>query len=191
MPWLPVFKLGFWNAWILMLYVPLLSPILMLVDKVLGTSELYKKLGGAVQYQKNEKKSSDIYVVLQLVLLAYSIFLPLRLGTIWFVSGLAIYLVGLLILLAVFVSVAPTPVDRPFIRGIYRYSRHPAYLSLFITFVGISVASASWVFLLLSILSMFLQNSSIKAEERACLELFGSEYQEYLNRTSQWIGLPK
>ena len=38
MSWLPSFQLGFWNAWILMLYIPLLAPIMKLVDKVLGTS---------------------------------------------------------------------------------------------------------------------------------------------------------
>lgn len=191
MSWVPVFTFGLWNAWILMLYVPLLSPIIKLVDKILGKSEIYKKLRGDVRYQKGERMSSQIYMVIQLILLAYSIFLTLELGTIWFVVGLTIYLVGLAILLAVLIIVASTAGGRPFTRGIFRYSRHPAYFSLFITFVGISVASISWVFFLLSIVSVFLQNSSVIAEERSCLETFGLEYLEYLNSTPRWIGIPK
>jgi len=191
MSWLPVFKIGLWNAWILMLYVPLLSPIMRVVDKAVGTSEIYKKMGGDVPYQKAEKKAYVIYTIVQFALLAYSIFLPLKLGTLWFYAGIAIYLVGLVMLLITFVNIAAMPLGKPFTQGIYRYSRHPGYLSLFITFVGVGVASASWVFLLLSVVSIILQSSSVVAEERTCLEIFGGEYQEYLERTPRWIGIPK
>ena len=191
MSWLPAFKIGLWNAWILMLYVPLLSPIMRVVDKVVGTSEIFKKMGGDVSYQKGEKKAYSIYMVVLLILLAYSIFIPLKLGTVWFYAGLTIYLVGLVMLLTGIINVATTPLGKPFTNGIYRFSRHPGYFSMFITFMGVSVASASWVFLLLSIVSMILQNSSAIAEERACLEIFGGEYQEYMNRTPRWIGIPK
>ena len=191
MSWLPAFKIGLWNAWMLMLYVPLLSPIMRVVDKVVGTSEIFKKMGGDVSYQKGEKKAYSIYMVVLLILLAYSIFIPLKLGTVWFYAGLTIYLVGLVMLLTGIINVAITPLGKPFTNGIYRFSRHPGYFSMFITFMGVSVASASWVFLLLSIVSMILQNSSAIAEERACLEIFGGEYQEYMNRTPRWIGIPK
>src|SRR4030042_1925577 len=149
MSWLPSFELGFWNAWIFMLYIPLLAPIMKVVDKVLVTSMIYKKLGGEVQYQNREKKSYSFFTLILLVIILYSIFLPLKLGTLWFVIGLAIYLGGLAILLVTFINVASTPIGRPFTRGIYRYSRHPAYLSQFLTFMGISVACASWVLFLL------------------------------------------
>ena len=191
MSWLPAFTIGLWNAWILILYVPLLSPIMRVVDKVVGTSEIYKKMGGDVQYQPAEKKAYGIYMVVLLIMLAYSIFLPLKLGTLWFYAGLTIYLVGLVMLLSSFITVATTPLGKPFARGIYRFSRHPGYFSMFITFLGVSLSSASWVFLLLSIVSIILQISSVIAEERACLEIFGAEYQDYLNRTPRWIGIPK
>jgi protein-S-isoprenylcysteine O-methyltransferase Ste14 len=174
-----------------MLYVPLLSPIMRMVDKVVGTSEIYKKMGGDVQYQKGEKKASEIYMVVQLALLTYSIFLPLKLGTVWFYAGIMIYLVGLVMLLTAMVNVGKTPPGRPFTQGMYRYSRHPGYFSLFITFAGVSVASASWIFLLLSIVSIILQTSSVTAEERVCLETYGDEYQEYMHKTPRWIGIPK
>jgi len=55
----------------------------------------------------------------------------------------------------------------------------------------VSVASASWIFLLLSVVIIVLQTSQAIAEERGCLETYGDEYQEYLNRTPRWIGIPK
>jgi protein-S-isoprenylcysteine O-methyltransferase Ste14 len=191
MSWLPAFEISLWNAWILMLYVPLLSPIMRVVDKVVGTSEIYKKMGDDVSYEKEEKHTYIIYMVVLFVLLAYSIFLPLKLGTVWFYAGITIYLVGLVMLLTAIVNVTTTPLGKPFTQGMYRYSRHPEYFSLSITFVGVSIASASWVFLLLSVVSIILQISSVATEERACLETYGGEYQEYMNRTPKWIGIPK
>ena len=49
----------------------------------------------------------------------------------------------------------------------------------------------SWVFLLLSVVIMVLMGSQVVAEERGCLEIHGDEYQEYMNRTPRWIGIPK
>jgi protein-S-isoprenylcysteine O-methyltransferase Ste14 len=121
----------------------------------------------------------------------YSIFLPLKLGTVWFYAGLPIYLLGLAILMTAMVNVATTPLGQPFVRGMYRYSRHPLYVSMLIIWVGVSVASASWLFLLLSIVNMGLFPFLVVAEERACLELYGDEYRRYLNLTPRWIGLPK
>jgi protein-S-isoprenylcysteine O-methyltransferase Ste14 len=61
----------------------------------------------------------------------------------------------------------------------------------FVIWVGVSVASASWLFLLLSIAAMGLEVFEAVAEERGCLELYGDEYRQYLNVTPRWIGMPK
>jgi protein-S-isoprenylcysteine O-methyltransferase Ste14 len=190
MSWLPAFEIGLWNAWILMLYFPLHPRIMMVVDKAVGTGEILKKMGD-VPFEKGEKRVSVIYMVVILLLPAYSVFLPLKLGTVWFYAGLTTYLVGLAIFLTAIVNIATTPLGQPWTKGMYRYSRHPMYFSGSITFVGVSVASASWIFLLLSVVSIVLQTSLAIAEERGCLETYGDEYQEYLNRTPRWIGMPK
>jgi len=36
-----------------------------------------------------------------------------------------------------------------------------------------------------------LYSSQVVAEERGCLETYGDEYKEYMNRTPRWIGIPK
>ena len=190
MTWLPAFEIGLWNAWILMLYLPFHPLIMIVVDKAVGTGEIFKKMGD-VPYEKGEKRAFVIYMVLLLVLLAYSIFLPLKLGTVWFYAGLTIYLVGLVMFLTAIVNIATTPSGQSFSKGMYRYSRHPMLFSGSIIFVGVSVASASWVFLLLSVVVMILQTYQVIAEERGCLDTYGDEYQKYLNKTSRWLGIPK
>jgi protein-S-isoprenylcysteine O-methyltransferase Ste14 len=173
-----------------MLYYPLHPLIMIVVDKAVGTGEMSKKMGDA-PYEKGEKRVFVITMVVLLLLLVYSIFLPLKLGTLWFYAGLTIYLVGLVMFLTAIVNIATTPLGQPFTQGMYRYSRHPMFFSSLITFVGVSVASASWIFLLLSVVIIVLQNSQATAEERGCLETYGDEYQEYLERTPRWIGMPK
>ncbi|MCJ7518302.1 MAG: isoprenylcysteine carboxylmethyltransferase family protein [Anaerolineaceae bacterium] len=190
MSWLPIFEIGLWNAWILMLYFPLHPLIMIVVDKAVGTGEIFKKMGD-VPYKKGEKRVFVISLVVILFLLAYSVFLPLKLGTVWFYAGFTTYLVGLVMLLTSIVNISTTPLGQPFTKGMYRYSRHPMMFSESITFVGVSVASASWIFLLLSVVIIILQTSQAVAEERGCLETYGDKYKEYMNRTPRWIGIPK
>jgi hypothetical protein len=94
MSWVPAFKIGLWNAWMLMLYLPLHPLIMILVDKAVGTGQFMKKMGD-VPYEKKEKRAFMTGMALMVLLVLYSIFLPLKLGTAWFYVGLAIYLLGL------------------------------------------------------------------------------------------------
>jgi protein-S-isoprenylcysteine O-methyltransferase Ste14 len=189
MSWLPALEPGLWNAWILVFH-PFLFPLIMITMYKTGIGEMWKKMG-EVQYENGEKRVFMISMVVMLLLLAYAVFLPLKLGTAWFYAGIATYLVGLVLYLTAIVNIATTPLGQPFTKGIYRYSRHPMMFSTSITFVGASIASASWLLLLLSVVLLVLQTSEATAEERGCLKTFGDEYQEYLNRTPRWIGIPK
>jgi len=190
MSWIPVFKIGWWNAWLLMLYFPLHPLIMIAVDKAVGTGEIFKKMGD-VPHEKREKRDSIIFMAVMLLLMAYSIFLPLKVGTAWLYTGLLIYLAGLAIFLTAIVNIATTPASQLFIKGVYRFSRHPMYIAGLIIHMGVGIACASWIFLLLTVLIIALQNSQAAAEERGCLETYGEAYREYMNRTPRWIGLPK
>ena len=61
----------------------------------------------------------------------------------------------------------------------------------FVLFIGIGVASASWVILLCGVLWVVLWNIAVPAEERFLLEKYGDAYREYMDKTPRWIGLPK
>ena len=142
-------------------------------------------------YSKTEKRISNGFLLVMILALLYSIFLPMQLGTAWFYLGLPIYLVGLGIFMVAIVNAATTPHGELFTKGAYRYSRHPMYLGGILTFIGIAIASASWLFLLLSIALMILSRLVAIPEERLCLETYGASYREYMHRTPRWIGIPK
>ena len=139
-----------------------------------------------------ERKLYPVVWIIWLLAVIYSVFLPLRLGTIWFYIGFPIAIVGLLAYTAVVVSFATTPInEKPLTEGLYRYSRHPMYITQLVMFIGVGIASASWVFLLFSIVYTILSFVLAIPEEQSCLERYGDAYREYMSRTPRWIGMPK
>ena len=183
---IPAFEIGIWNAWILMLLLLLPPPILMSIKK-----GIFRKTESNALLSKTEKR---LFIFSKLVMLStfvYSVFLPLELGTLWFYVGLPIYLLGLVMYAVVTINIVSSPVDQPITGGLYRYSRHPMYVASFPVLVGAAVSSASWLFLLLSILFTVSHFINGIAEERRCLEAYGGSYREYMNRTPRWIGIPK
>jgi protein-S-isoprenylcysteine O-methyltransferase Ste14 len=182
---IPAFEIGIWNAWIFMLINFLPMPIIMRVHKGL-TEEITK------QYSEAHKNVTYIEWVLWGLAFAYSIFLPLRLGSMWFYVGLPIALVGTVTYIMVIVSFVSTPLgEKPVTTGLYRYSRHPMYITQLVMLIGVGIASASWLFLLLTIVYTGLGLIYAGSEERMCLEKYGDVYREYMERTPRWIGLPK
>ncbi|MEN8120782.1 MAG: isoprenylcysteine carboxylmethyltransferase family protein [Bacteroidota bacterium] len=193
---IPNFEIGVWNAWIIMLYTIIITPLLM-INKGALRDEIRKQPGGVRESQftdkhnKIEKKAFLFWHIIYFLGYIYSIFLPLKLGTTWFYIGLPICLLGLIIYTRIIVDWITTPTETPITKGIYRYSRHPMYLSPFLIFIGVGIASASWVFLLSSIALLILPPFFVVPEERFLLQKYGDSYHDYMNRTPRWIGIPK
>ncbi len=131
--------------------------------------------------------------IIYLPAIIYSIFLPLKSGEIWFHIGLPIAIIGLIGSAVVLINWAVTPSGKPVTRGLYRYSRHPIYVTGIIMLLGVSIITASWVFLLFTIIFGVgvTRTYIINIEEAQCLGHYRTAYREYMNRTPRWIGLPK
>ena len=185
----PAFEIGVWNAWILVLYSLV---IVFLVPAINKSARETGDIAISSVYNRREMIILYSYHIIALLLLIYSVFLPLRLGTVWFYTGLPIALLGLAIYTMTFGSFATTPLDREVMaKGPFRYSRHPMYLSSSLAYIGVGVACASWLFLLLTIAYAVLSLISATPEERFLLKKYGDAYREYMNRTPRYIGIPK
>ena len=123
--------------------------------------------------------------------LIYSIFLPLKFNTIWFYIGLLFFLFGFIFDMSVYITIRSAKIGKPFTNGPYNYSRHPIYIALFLIIISISIMSLSWVFLLIAIICGIHLFIVAPVEEKYCLKKYGEEYQDYIDRTPRWIGLPK
>ncbi len=184
---IPAFQIGVWNAWIFVLYA------LMLIFLIPAINKSARETGGhGSVLSKTENIILYSYHIIFFLQCIYSIFLPLKLGTLWFYIGLPIALLGLAIYTMVIVSFVTTPLEREVMtKGPFRYSKHPMYLSSSLALIGVGIACASWLFLLLSVAYMVLSMVSAASEERFLLEKYGDSYCEYMNRTPRWIGVPK
>ena len=191
---IPAFELGLWNAWIFM------APALLIL--LLCFPVMLKKgvpSGGSSRAVQRACKSKITLVVASLSRIIifpaviYSVFLPLQIGTIWFYFGLPIILIGLVGTVMIFVGWTSTPMGQPVTTGIYRYSRHPMYLTMVLLLLGVSIASVSWVFLLFTIITVVgvTRPYFLKIEEAQCLGHYGAAYRKYMERTPRWIGIPK
>jgi len=185
---IPAFEIGVWNAWIFMIW----PWVAMLAVRLVGL-DVYRRASGQPEMKTSHQYRvvSAVSMVIDTMAVAYSIFLPLKLGTIWFYVGLAIFLTGLVVLTTATVNFATTPMDVPITRGIYHYSRHPLYLASLLIYFSVGIASASWVFLLVFVVQSVSIRISAVGEERYCLEKYGKGYREYIDKTPRWLGLPK
>ena len=185
---IPAFDIGIWNAWIFMIWLLIQNYGARLISK-----DFYQRAGLPPDMRPSQTYKVISYISMPLWLLAtaYSIFLPLKLGTPWFAIGLALFLIGLIINIVARVNFTTTPMNEPVTGGAYRYSRHPIYVALFLIYLSVSIASVSWMFLLLTIILAVEVSLSVADEERYCLEKFSNAYRKYMNRTLRWIGIPK
>ena len=117
-------------------------------------------------------------------------------GAPWLVAGLAIVGASIALLGVAAFSAARTTVDprRPeaasklVVRGIYRLSRNPMYVGLFLLLLAWGCRLEHAGALLLSPLFLVtMTRLQIIPEERQMLEKFGEDYRTYTTRVRRWI----
>jgi len=188
---IPDFELGLWNAWIItvLFYVATLTPL------QIGKEKANKRGEGEPAWSEVSKTHRIAILITHAVIMpftiGYSIFLPLKLGTEWFSVGILIGILGTVMSFMAGVSFATAPLDEPMTKGVYSISRNPMYFGMFLMYLGIGIACASWIFLLCAVVWIISWHIGIVNEERILLEKYGSAYREYMDRTPRWIGIPK
>lgn len=188
---MPAFKIGIWNAWILqvLFYLSMFIPNFFL-DK--EAKEKSKRMSQFPPVKKKVKiLAVSTHAVIMPVALIYSIFLPLKLGTVWLYVGLVLYTAALIISLMTLFNIGSGPAEKPVTGGAYKFSRHPMYFSGFLMFISVGIACSSWVFLLLGITWIVFWQMVVPTEERLLIEKYGDSYRDYRDRTPRWIGIPK
>ena len=188
---IPAFEIGIWNAWILQAFFLFVAIV---PDYLIGkeAKESMKRMSQSVPLSKVYKiLANSTHVIIIPFVLVYSVFLPLKLGTLWLYIGVPIFVLSVFIYIVTMTAIANTPAYNPVTRGIYRFTRHPIYLSGFLMYLGIGIACASWIVILCALLWIVFFIIVVPAEEGFLLNKYGDAYQEYMNRTPRWIGMPK
>lgn len=73
-------------------------------------------------------------------------------------------------------------------KGLYKYTRNPMYLGIFLGLTGFSFYFGNWACFIVPVLFLlYITRFQIKAEERVLKAKFGKEYEDYLSSTRRWI----
>ncbi len=187
MPLIPTHRIGLWNGWLFMSVFILQMLVMMFANK-----DVQKRthLPTEVRRNKFERSISVIANAVWTLALLYSVFLPLQLNSNWFYPGLVVFILGVMILAAASWSFMSTALDTVITTGIYRFSRHPMYLSTFLISLGTGVATTSWIFIALSLVMVYCFRQEALLEEQICLEQYGGVYREYMESVPRWLGIP-
>ena len=181
----PDFEIGILNAWIFL--IPLI------VFWFVGIKFLFSKRmpDSPPLTRKKDKIIMQTLMMTMFVSFFYSVFVPIKLGTIWLYVGLLVYLLGIVLIFMTMFYFATTSIDKPVTKGIYHYSRNPMFIGFFLLYFGIAIACISWVYLVITVLFILIMFYMSPFEEAITLGHYGKAYKEYMKRTPKWIGIPK
>lgn len=180
----PEFQIGFLSAW----WFSAIYATIHLVLVAVYPKDFAKRLFGLPHFNSlKERLISLFYFILYFGVMIYSVFLPLKLSTIWFWAGLPIFALGVILSTIAMLDFANTPSDRPVVKGIYRISRNPMQVMAVIAWLGAGIATASWVIIAACVVQCFLLYPSILAQERFCIEKYGEPYQQYMKRAPRYF----
>lgn len=136
----------------------------------------------------NEKAAYLIYQISTIGIMLYPLLLSIKTDFSWqFLLGLISYLAGLCLCVITIINFSEPDSMGLNTNGIYRFSRNPMYIAYFICFVGISLLTRSMVLLGITALFQISAHWIILAEERWCLEKFGTAYKQYMKKVRRYI----
>src|SRR6266511_4104357 len=128
-----------------------------------------------------------VIMISPFALFFYSVFNPFLmtirlLGSVLFAVGLAAFLIC-----AVQVYASKALKSGPASRGLYAVIRHPQYVALALSALGLAIMWPRFLTLVLLAVMLFLYYLLAKDEERRMLARYGDSYREYMKRTGRFL----
>lgn len=180
----PQFQIGLFNAWLLVIPVWLSSWIIFMI----AGKDVVKRISDTSWCTSKDKVAGAVSMVIYYGLIIYSIGVPLMPPeSVWFIIGMIIFILGTIPFLIACSNFAATPLDEPIVRGVYKISRNPLFFFTAVYLLGASVASASWLMILLLILYNIFQHFLALGEERHCLKTYGESFNEYMKKVPRYF----
>lgn len=179
----PNLQAGLFNGWLLLLHLYAIFGVMMLSFPKNVVARLYER--PAEQRRLGFRR---IFALIFFgVLLALMIMTPLKLGSFVFYFGFFLFLLGLVGFVAALLNYRDAPMDAPITQGLYRISRHPQQVTLYLGFLGICIAMGSWLAVAMMIIGMIGGHYKVRAEEEACLAQYGESYRRYMEQIPRYF----
>ncbi|WP_028043478.1 methyltransferase family protein [Candidatus Stoquefichus massiliensis] len=136
----------------------------------------------------NEKIAYYIYQISNMMIFIFLCFFNVKIDMSWqFYLGLFLYSLGLFLLTLSVIDFASASDGKINTNGIYRFSRHPMYLSYFVYFMGCVFLTQSIFLLVIVLIFQISAHWIILSEERWCLQQFGEQYKDYMSEVRRYL----
>lgn len=179
----PELRLDWLNGWIFVVISYLILGLLILSCPREVIARLYDEKGWT-KSQKILAKISKIFALLNLILM---IFTPINFLSIDFIIGSVIFSLGTVGFIIAIFNFKNAPLDKPITLGIYKISRNPQQLMLYLVTLGSSILIGSGIAIISFVFYAIFSHFRILGEERKLLEQYGESYKEYKNKVLRYF----
>ncbi|WP_455143158.1 methyltransferase family protein [Candidatus Hodarchaeum mangrovi] len=179
----PDLSLTLFNGWIFLIFFY----ILQFYNVIFVSIEIREKLFFRSNFDRKQWLFTIIGKFIGVCAMLLMTLTPIAYGTLEFLVGLIIYLIGMIGLRYSVINFITTPLNQPVTKGMYSYSRNPQEMMLTVILFGIGIIVSSWIILILLILSKIFNHFQILAQEEACIKRYGDSYREYLKRVPRYF----
>jgi protein-S-isoprenylcysteine O-methyltransferase Ste14 len=183
MEFLPPIQIILEGGWVLLVvYIVVIGGIMFTLPR-----DVVARLYDTSKWTKRQRRISKIAKLFLLIGYGFASAMPLTLGSFEFRTGITLYVLGLLMFYSAIRSYSETPDNQVVTKELYKVSRNPQQVSLFLVFLGIGLAVGSYFVLLITVVGIILSHMRILAEEEQCLSQYGDSYREYMKSTPRYL----
>ncbi|MGD9157120.1 MAG: methyltransferase [Desulfobacteraceae bacterium] len=119
--------------------------------------------------------------------IVYGIFLDIDFGSASFYTGAVFMILGTVTYVVSIISYLGTPPDQPIIKGMYRISRNPLYVTGTVISIGMAFILHSWIIGISISVNVILQHFVILDEERFCAKKYGDSYLKFKEKIPRYL----
>ncbi|MFW9946509.1 MAG: methyltransferase family protein [Candidatus Odinarchaeota archaeon] len=180
---LPKIKFGLINGWIYFIFYLVIFIIVMITC----SKDVRKRLYDRSLWDKKTKIITAIGKLFSLANIIMIIFGAIQFKTVEFIIGTILYSIGLIGLIVAIINYRNAPLDKPITRRLYKISRNPQIIMIYILFTGMILVINSWINLIFLFTLIICTHFSILGEEKALTEQYGELYLDYKKRVPRYF----
>lgn len=179
----PAFEIGLLNGWIFMVIFFLIFGIVFKTCPKEVITRLYDNEG----WTKSQYIFTKLGKLCGLIHIILVIFTPLNIVSIEFTIGIIIYLIGIIGFVIAVIDFKKAPLGEPIISGLYKISRNPQVITLFLVSLGTSLMIGSWTAVIVVVISIIFFHFRILGEEKRLTEQYGDSYLGYKKKVPRYF----
>ncbi|MFX1587069.1 MAG: methyltransferase family protein [Promethearchaeota archaeon] len=180
---IPKLKLDLLNGWIYFVSYLLIFTILMLTR----SKEVRVRLYDRKSWTKTQITATTIGKVFSLINIILILLSPLQIGSIEFIVGTVLFLLGTIGVCVAVINFGNAPLDKPIVNGLYKISRNPQMIMIYMMLLGIVLVVGSWISLIILSISISCAHFSILGEEKRLTEQYGELYLDYKKQVPRYF----